>query len=82
MVRFLKQTTVYCKKQIEAFLEINTNRIDNVHRINLRERPLLLLDNTFLCLMSAIAAPNYSYLTDVWLDAAGVDLTQKREKKF
>ena len=81
MVRFLKQTTVYCKKQIEAFLEINTNRIDNVHRINLRERPLLLLDNTFLCLMSAIAAPNYSYLTDVWLDAAGVDLTQ-RGKNF
>ena len=81
IVRLLKQTTIYSKKQIELFLEMNTNTMDNNCRINLRSKPLLLLGNTYLCLVSAIVTPNYSYLTDVWLDAAGVDLT-RRGKDF
>ncbi len=81
IVQLLKQTTIYSKKQIELFLEMNTNEMDNNCRINLRKKPLLLLGNTYLCLMSAIATPNYSYLADVWLDAAGVDLT-RRGKDF
>lgn len=77
IIRFLKQMTTYSKKQIEVFLEINTNSLDSNNRVNLREKPLMMLKEEYICLLSAIAAPNYSYLTDIWLDSAKVDMKKR-----
>lgn len=81
VVRFLKLTTVYSKDQIEAFLELNTSKLDSGKRINLWTRPLLAIDRTYHILMSAVTAPNYSFLTDEWLNSAGFKL-EERGKKF
>lgn len=80
IIKFLRATTTYSKSQIEKFLEINTNKMDGKYRINLWKKLLLSINKTYFLLISAIAAPNYSYLTDSWLDAAGVDLTDRGSK--
>lgn len=77
LLHYLKETTEFCKKQIESFFELIESNFENKARINLWSRPVLRVGDTFYFLSVNIIAPNFAFLVDDWLDSIGYDLKKR-----
>ncbi|TCP57565.1 hypothetical protein EV586_1026 [Tumebacillus sp. BK434] len=71
LIKFFTKTTFYSDKDIKAFLSLVGATGSSDSRINLWRTPLIKYRDIYYVCMPSIAAPNFLYLIDEWLEVGG-----------